>query len=48
MGRVGGEFRVHGNWAGSGLLGWEVLGQRVKTATLERDIAISLKYKIYN
>lgn len=36
LGRVGGEFRVHGHWAGSGLLGWEVLAQRVKTATLGR------------
>lgn len=34
LGRVGGEFRVHGNWGGSGLLGWEVLRQRVKTTTL--------------
>lgn len=37
LGKVGGEFRVHGNWAGSGLLGCEVLGQRVKTATLGRS-----------
>lgn len=36
LGRIGGEFRVHRNWSGSGLLDWEALGQSVKTATLER------------
>jgi len=37
LGRVGGDFRVHGNWGGSGLLGLEVLRQRVKAATLRRE-----------
>lgn len=36
LGWVGGEFRVQRHWAGSGLLGWEVLAQRVKTASLGR------------
>ena len=37
LGRVGGEFWVHGNWGGSGLLGWKILRQRVEAATLGRE-----------